>query len=157
MTKTRQLLLLTLITSVMLIMIGCSNEDPFTVYQRNMESYLTQITYYNDAINAIDPESDNAVAELLQNLTGIAETIREMARFDVPPSFPGVAELADQADELMVEALQLFHEAFAGDFYDDNIGNAANEYYQRANLRLRYIAEILQGNMPEGIFEYDPE
>jgi hypothetical protein len=110
-----------------------------------MDEYLKQIHFYDEAINAIDPQSDTAVDDLLNYLNGIATLISQLAVIDVPSEYQGIHELALEASEFMEDVLRLFGEAFAGEFYDDELGETANDYYQRVNLRLRYIAAILQG------------
>ena len=48
----------------------------------------------------------------------------------------------------MQAAVDLYHSAFEGDSNYENILVAAKENYRRANLRISYINDILQGNEP---------
>ena len=50
----------------------------------------------------------------------------------------------------MKEAVALFHSAYEGDTYDEALGQAALEYYERTNIRIQYIITILHGEIPEG-------
>lgn len=119
-----------------------------------METFYERLSDYDHAINALDPYSDSAIPKMLGYLDDIADMIKEMASYQVPEHFYGVDELAKQADEYISEAVSLFNQAFLAAEYDDNIADAATENYERANLRLRYIAEILRGDIPEEIFTY---
>jgi len=131
---------------------GCGSDNYLDEYKAKMENFFEQLNDYDNAINSLDPYSASAVSDLLFYLDGVADAIREMASYDVPDVFYGVDELARQANEYMAEAVSLYNEAFLAFEYNDNIAAAASENYERANLRLRYIAEILRGDIPEEIF-----
>jgi hypothetical protein len=131
---------------------GCGNDDSLTEYKEKMEHFFDQMSYYNGVINAINPHDESAVSDFLGYLDSLQATINEMATYEVPEEFHGVEELADQADFHMTEAVVSYHEAYAAEIYDEFIGESAKESYERANLRIRYIAEILRGDIPEGIF-----
>jgi hypothetical protein len=119
-----------------------------------MDQFFAEIQNYNNLINAIDPDTDSAVTELLSYLDGVAGAIKEMAAYQVPPHFSEVEALADQADALMSEALSLYYEAYTGEVYDNEKAEAAKVNYERANLRLRYIGELLRGETPSYELEY---
>ena len=101
-------------------------------------------------MNAIDPTSQDAVPQLLAYLDGLQNEITWMAELEVPEQFSAAESLADEADENMKEAVALFHEAYEGDTYDEALGQAALEYYERVNVRIQYIITILHGEIPEG-------
>ena len=73
-----------------------------------------------------------------------------MAQLEVPEQFSAAESLADEADENMKEAVALFHQAYEGETYDEALGQAALEYYERTNVRIQYIITILHGEIPEG-------
>jgi hypothetical protein len=133
---------------------GCGKDTSIDDYKVKMEAFYERLSDYDHAINALDPYSDSAVPAMLSYLDDIAEMVKIMNSYQVPEHFYGVDELAKQADEYMTEAVSLFRQAFLAAEYDDNIADAATENYERANLRLRYIAEILRGDIPEEIFTY---
>ncbi len=115
-----------------------------------MNTFFERAGEYNDKMNAIDPESDTAVIELLGYLDAFAEDIQWMAELEVPEQFSAVESLADEADENMKEAVALFHAAYDGESYDEGSEQAALEYYDRTNIRIQYIITILHGEIPEG-------
>lgn len=144
------------IIGILVFLMGCGRDNNYLEeYQERMERFYDTLSDYNTAINSLDPESDTAVSDLLHYLDGVAATISEMASYDVPDYFHGVKELAGQADEYMAEAVSLYHQAYEAIEYDEYVAEAALVNYERVNLRLRYIAEILRGDIPEDIFVYD--
>ena len=50
----------------------------------------------------------------------------------------------------MTEAGSLYHEAYEQASLDESLLMAAEENYSRAMKRVNYIAQLLQGQMPEG-------
>jgi hypothetical protein len=150
--KHRRLPLLLLLALSLLALGACGKDRSLDEYREKMEAFFAKIEVFDNAINALDPEEDDAVDELLENLDGLAAAVKEMAGYKVPEDFIGVAELAGQADYYMTEAVKLYREAYTAEEFNEETAWAALEHYERANLRLRYIAEILRGNIPEGIF-----
>jgi len=141
---------------LLFILIGCrgdgNNDTALNEYQAKMEFFYEHLNSYDRDLNELDPEKSTAVTDMLSYLDGIAALVKTMASYKVPEVFVGVEELAKQADEYMTEAVRLYREAFTASEYDDNIAKAAQENFERANLRLRYIADILRGEIPEGLF-----
>jgi hypothetical protein len=137
----------------MLVLPACGRDNALDVYREQMEQFFEQVAVYNSYINAIDPEADNAISELLAYLNSLEATVKQMAAYEVPPHFNGVEELADQAETFMSEALKLYNEAYTGESYDEEKAEAAKVNYERANLRLRYIGEILRGETPSYVIE----
>ena len=107
---------------------------------------------FDSSINAIDPESDTAVSELLSLLDSMDKSFSQMASLEVPDGFPGVEQLADEASEYMTEAVSYYHQAFEGEEYDSVLADVAKQNYDRANVRLQYIVSILHGDIPEEIY-----
>lgn len=138
-----------------MILSGCGSNPEIDNYKSNMTQFFDNISYYDTAINAIDPDSDNAVDELLAQLDSMDTSFSQMAELNVPKDFVGVEELADEASEYMSQAVLLYHQAFENGEYQPSIAEAAKENYNRANLRLQYIVSILHGEVPEEIFVFD--
>lgn len=132
------------------LLTACGENEELTAYQEDMNTFFERAGEYNDKMNAIDPESDTAVIELLGYLDAFAEDIQWMAELEVPEQFSAVESLADEADENMKEAVALFHAAYDGESYDEGSEQAALEYYDRTNIRIQYIITILHGEIPEG-------
>ncbi len=136
-------------------MTGCGEYPEMDSYKENMNQFFENISYYDTAINSIDPDSDSAASELLSLLDSMAVSFSQMAELPVPDVFVGVEELADEASEYMNTAVSLYHQAFEEETFNEFIADAAKENYDRANLRLQYIISILHGEMPEDIFVSD--
>lgn len=132
------------------LLTACGENEELTAYQEDMNTFFERAGEYNEKMNAIDPESDTAVIELLGYLDAFAEDIQWMAELEVPEQFSAVESLADEADENMKEAVALFHAAYDGESYDEGSEQAALEYYDRTNIRIQYIITILHGEIPEG-------
>lgn len=132
------------------LLTGCGEDEALTAYQEDMNTFFENAAAYNDNMNAIDPNSEDAVSQLLAYLDGLQNEITWMAELEVPEQFSAAESLADEADENMREAVALFHSAYEGDTYDEALGQAALEYYERTNIRIQYIITILHGEIPEG-------
>lgn len=136
---------------------GCGDNKALDEYQEKMELFFEKLGDYDNAMNSLDPDLDSSISDMIYYLEGISEAIHEMAAYEVPDldSFDGIEELAKQANEYMTEAVSLYREAYLASEYNDDLAEAAYENYERANLRLRYIVEILRGDIPEEIFVTD--
>lgn len=134
----------------MVILSGCGKEEELDEYQADMTTFFEHIVAYNDGMNAIDASSEDAVGQLLAYLDQLRDEITWMAELEVPEQFSAAESLADEADENMKQAVELYHRAYEGEFYDEALAQAAREYYDRANIRIQYILTILHGEIPEG-------
>lgn len=132
------------------LLTGCGEDEALLAYQEDMSTFFENAAAYNDNMNAIDPNSEDAVSQLLAYLDGLQNEITWMAQLEVPEQFSAAESLADEADENMKEAVALFHQAYEGETYDEALGQAALEYYERTNVRIQYIITILHGEIPEG-------
>lgn len=147
-----------LICFLLLFLTGCNKQDPVLEnYKANMNQFFENIRVFDSSIDAIDPESDTAAAQLLSLLDAMDTSFAQMASLEVPESFPGVSELAQEASSYMTEAVSYFHQAYEGDSFDAVLEDVARQNYERANLRLQYIVSILHGDIPEEIYIYDDE
>lgn len=136
-------------------MTGCGSDPELDYYKENMNIFFENVALYDKSINEIDPASDEAVTELLSHLDSMSASFSQMAELTVPQAFIGVEQLADEADNYMKEAVSLYHQAFEAEIFDENIEEAAQENYSRANLRIQYIISILHGDIPEEIITYE--
>lgn len=145
-----------ILATTLFFLTGCNNNEELDPYKENMSQFFANISYYDNTLNSIDPYSDNAISELLATLDAMDTTFMQMAQLSVPDGFPGVEQLAAEASEYMSEAVRLYHEAFEAEIFDEAISNAAKENYDRANIRIQYILDILHGELPEEIFTNVP-
>ena len=129
---------------------GCGEDETLTAYQEDMNTFFEHIADYNDGMNAIDASADDATQQLLSYLDQLEAEIAWMAELETPDQFSAADSLADEADENMRQAVELYHRAYEAEVFDEAAAQAAREYYDRANLRIQYIIMILHGEIPEG-------
>ena len=153
-TKHKIILLLTVLTVFFLT--GCGKDAELENYKANMNQFFENIRVIDSSINALDPNSETAVSDLLSLLDSMNTSFEQMASLDVPDGFPGVDELADEASEYMSEAVSYYHQAYENG-YNANLEDAARQYYESANVRFQYIVSILHGDIPEEIYTYEDE
>lgn len=126
------------------------NDEELTAYQEDMNTFFEHIAAFNDGMNSIDASSDDAINQLLSYLDQLQAEFTWMAELTVPDRFSAVESLADEADENMQQAVALYHTAYESEPFDEAVSQAAREYYDRANIRIQYIIQILHGEIPEG-------
>lgn len=143
--------------TVLLMLTGCGKNKDIEIYKTNMTQFFENINILNDSINNLDPESENVSQELLPLLDSLEQSFTQMASLEVPEDFPGVAELAQDADKYMTEAVSYYHQAYENGEYDKTAADIAYQNYQVANKRLQYIIQILHGDIPEEIFTYEDD
>ena len=137
-------------------MAGCGKKDAeLKNYRMNMNQFFENVRIYDSSINAIDPNSETAVSDLLSLLDSMNTSFSQMASLEVPEGFPGVDVLADEASQYMSEAVSYYHQAYEGESFDASLEDVARQNYERANVRLQYIVSILHGDIPEEIYTYD--
>ncbi len=133
-----------------LFLTACGSDAELEAYQEQMETFFEHIVEYDEAMNSIDADDEDAPAHLLLYLDALQEEFADMAALTVPEEFASVDELADEASENMTQAVALFHQAYEGETFDANLEAVAREYYERANVRIQYIITLLNGEIPEG-------
>lgn len=133
-----------------IVLTGCGKDTALEEYQEDMSVFFEHMASYDEGMNAIDASSDDAVEQLLGYLDQVEEEIAWMAELEVPEQFSAVDSLADEADENMKQAVELYHRAYGEEIFNDAVAQAAREYYDRANIRIQYIIMILHGEIPEG-------
>lgn len=139
------------------LLTGCGKDAALEAYKTNMNQFFANIQVFDSSINAIDPNSETAASDLLTLLDTMDTSFAQMASLEVPDSFPGVDQLADEASEYMAEAVSYYHQAFEGETFDSALADVAKQNYDRANLRIQYIVSILHGDIPEEIYTYEDD
>ncbi len=139
------------------LLTGCKSDPELDTYKANMNQFFENIKTFDASINAIDPDSETAVTDLLAILDTMNTNFEQMASLTVPEGFPGVEELADEASSYMMEAVYYYHQAFGSETFDANLADVAKQNYDRANLRIQYIVSILHGDIPEEIYTYEDD
>ncbi len=142
------------------LLTGCGKDAELENYKANMNQFFENVRIFDSSINALDPQSETSVTELLSLLDSMDTSFQQMASLEVPEGFPGVAELAGEASMYMSEAVSYYHMAYGGEEFDASLEDVARQNYEFANVRFQYIVSILHGNIPEEIFteeEEDPQ
>lgn len=144
---------------VSLLTVGCGSTDAeLDAYKTEMETFFTQVADLNDGINEIDASSETANEDMLAYLDQLNTAFSDMASYTVPDEFAAVTNLATEASENMNKAVNLYHDVLGSETFNENTAEAAHEYYERANIRIQYIIQILHGEIPEGenvTYSYD--
>lgn len=134
----------------LLLLVGCGDDSELTKYQKEVEKFYKELSERNEAINAIDSDSQAASNELLKELDQVNVAFKDFAALKVPHEYGSVESLADEAATLMDEAVTQYHTAFAGDTINDFDASLAYEKYCRAIVRINYIGDLFQGKELEG-------
>ncbi|WP_026652213.1 hypothetical protein [Butyrivibrio proteoclasticus] len=141
-----------LVTTVMLFsLVGCGkkNSSQLASYKESMAAFYDKLSYYDEAINAIDPNSDGAKAELLGYLDEMNAEYKAMAELTIPSEFAGISDIAVEAADYMSMADEYYHYAYDNEF-DESSEQLASQYYQRANSRVLIMLQVLHGEDPTG-------
>ncbi len=87
MKKVRTLLLSALVAGMVLT--GCQKEtnDELESYKESMDSFYNKLSYFDESINGIDPNSDEAVSQLLGYLDEMNEEYKKMSELTIPAEF----------------------------------------------------------------------
>lgn len=133
----------------MILLSGCGNTRELNNFKTAIDNFCSAIVEIDASINNIDPSSETAADELLNNLDALDLKFQELAALAVPDSFSYIEDLADQASENMTLAVEYYHEAYSGEDYDSSIASVASQYYERAYKRVQYIITFLHGDVPE--------
>lgn len=129
---------------------GCGEKKELTTFKEDMASFYAEIAAIGDSIDAITPDSEDAVTTLLDNLEALDEQFRFLADIQVPAEFSNVEELADDAAQHMTNAVDYYRQAYENEIFDENLAQAASQHYEGAMKRIKYIASLLKGEIPEG-------
>lgn len=148
--KKLKVLCLALLCALLLAGCGKEKDEALTEYQENMNTFFEHIAEYNDEMNNIDVSEEGYVSRLLELLDGLDAEVAWMSTLEVPEQFAAVDSLADEASENMTQAVLLYHMVYEDEEYNENVEEAAREYYSRANIRIKYIVMLLHGEIPEG-------
>ena len=128
---------------------GCGKKDDFSSFKKNVDSFCTEISTIDAAINNIDAESELAVSELLQHLDELDQDFKDFSNLSFPEDYNYLEPLADEASEYMSEAVSSYHTLYQEeDSYNQNTASYARENYNRAYKRIQIIIAFLHGEDP---------
>lgn len=134
-----------------LFLSGCGKDPALEAFRQEMETFYESLSAAQSAFDAIDPASDDAGEALLAQLDQMSLLFAGLAEQSIPAQFAdtGMEELADEASTYMAEAASLYRQAFSEEVYNAAIADAARENYSRAMKRVTFIADIMQGKVPD--------
>lgn len=142
-------LLVAMISVFCLAGCGKKNSAQLSSYQESISNFYDKLSYYDNAINSIDPNSETAKTELLGYLDGMNEEYKAMAELTIPAEFAGISDIAVEAADYMAMADEYYHYAYDNEF-DESSEQLASQYYQRANNRVLIMLQVLHGEDPTG-------
>ncbi|MCR5177795.1 MAG: hypothetical protein K6C95_02295 [Lachnospiraceae bacterium] len=138
-------------SATIFLLSGCgqsSDEILLDEYRSGMETFFEKVDDANETINSIEAGSEEASTELLNALDDLSEACSDMAELEVPDDFANLGDLPDEVSDYMKEAVDAYHRAYDGVYdgnFDESALSAADEYYERANIRIRKMLSILHG------------
>lgn len=133
-----------------IVFTACGEDPELTQFRNSIESFCTEISQIDTAINSIDASSEDAVTELLSCLDDLDAAFQGFAELDFPEEFNYLEEIADQAGDYMTTAVSSYHKAY-GETYDEYTAAYASENYSRAYKRIQIIITFLHGETPEDV------
>lgn len=146
----RKIRILFLLILLCICLPGCGKDPELTEFEEAMSDFTDNVTIISDKMNAIEPDSEAAVSQLLSCLDEMNEQFQILAQMDIPSKFISIENITKEAGEYMQEAVSLYHELYESETYDEEKATAAGENYSRAMKRITIISEVLQGEIPDG-------
>ena len=139
-----------LLSSALLMSCSSENAEELQSYKGEMEQFFASVSEIGDRMDAIDTDSEDYKEQLVAQLDRLEEAFHTMAELEVPEKFESLGDLPDEAAENLAKASELYEQVLQDDSFKEELADAADEYYDRANQRIRYIITILHGEIPEG-------
>ena len=139
-----------LLSSALLMSCSSENAEELQSYKGEMEQFFASVSEIGDRMDAIDTDSEDYKEQLIAQLDRLEEAFQSMAELEVPEKFESLGDLPDEAAENLTKASELYEQVLQDDSFKEELADAADEYYDRANQRIRYIITILHGEIPEG-------
>lgn len=139
-----------MISSILLC--GCgqtAEEKELQEFASAMTSFTQNITTYNENINSIDPENNEAVTDFLNQLDQLNLEFETLSEIPIPDQYQSISDLASEASENMENAVSYYHTAFESNPFSTNDADIAYQYYSRAMTRVKYIGYVLSGEIPD--------
>ena len=145
----KKLVLLTAGLIMSTLLGGCGKDSELTQFKKDIDTFCTDISTLDTAMNNVDATAVTAKAELLGYLDDLDEKFKEFAALDFPEEFDYLEALADESSEYMTEAVTYYHKTYdeAATFNEAN-ANYAQENYSRALKRVQSIITFLHGEEP---------
>lgn len=136
-----------LICSVLLT--SCGKDSKKEAFEKDFMEFCDKVAEIDTNIKAINPDDENAPAELLSSLDTLGELFTNMSSMKFPKEYDYLVTLAEESGQFMNLAVENYHAAFEAEVYDEESASLANEYYARAYKRLKYMITFMQGEIPD--------
>lgn len=132
---------------------ACGGQDPKVIqFQKDLDTFCTDISTIDTAMNQIDASSSLAANELLKNLNELDLLFKDFADLDFPKDFDYLESMADEAASYMTEAVSYYQKIYEDeDMYNEIYEDYASENYSRAWKRVQIITALLRGEEPEEV------
>lgn len=128
---------------------GCGKDSELTQFRKDIDTFCTDISTLDTAMNNVDASSATAKAELLEYLDELDEKFKGFAELDFPEEFDYLESLADESSEYMTEAVTYYHKTYdETETFDEANVEYAQENYSRALKRVQIIITFLHGEEP---------
>lgn len=139
-----------------LLLTGCAPQktDNNSIFETDINTFCDNIVKIDASINQISNISADeeglaaAKADLLKCLDQLNDQFRMFANMDFPEEYDYLEDMADEASEYMIEAVDTYHTMYEDDGYNVNLEEYADENYARAYKRVRIITALLRGETP---------
>ncbi len=129
---------------IFILITGCSNKKDVENYTANMTTFVSNVEKLSVSINAIDPQSDDAATDLLFYLDYMDQTFSQMADTKPPKGYESVSDISRSAATSMRNSVQLYHEVYEAETFDEEKEAQARASYNYAFECLGQISDILQ-------------
>lgn len=129
---------------IFILITGCSNKKDVENYTANMTTFVSNVEKLSVSINAIDPQSDDAATDLLFYLDYMDQTFSQMADTKPPKGYESVSDISRSAATSMRNSVQLYHEVYEAETFDEEKEAQARASYNYAFECLGQISAILQ-------------
>ncbi len=146
----KTILLPIILSCFMLTACGSKTSEELENYRVDMAQFFGSVAEIGDRMDAIDPDAEDYKDQMKTQLAKLETAFADMADAEVPKEFESLGDLPTQAKENMTKAKELYEQILTDGEYDEDVAYAADEYYARANQRVKYIITILHGELPEG-------
>lgn len=131
---------------------ACGSEDPvISKFKKDINQFCEEISKIDTEINNINPDSEDAPDELLENLDKLDGLFHNFAEMDFPEEYDYLEDIADESSSYMTTAVENYHKAYSNNSYNEYIADYAKENYSRSYKRVQIILSFLHGETPEGV------
>ncbi len=139
-----------------LFLTGCSKQPAEnSIFENDLNVFCDNIVKIDASINKIPDVTGNEEAlanakkDLLKCLDQLNDQFEKFADMDFPAEYDYLEDMADEASEYMMEAVETYHTMYGEeDGYNVNLEEYADENYARAYKRIRIITALLRGETP---------